>query len=387
MDGTAVALLVVALGCAGLGLAVGLRLGRSLGAATAQTGHTEERAAVEGMVRPLADTLSRVERHIQQTESDRSLSYGELREQVRAMHEANSEMRMETAALVTALRAPHVRGRWGEVQLHRIVEAAGMIDHCDFVEQPVSTNDDGVRRPDLVVTLTADRHIVVDAKVPFAGFIQAIEARDERERTARLRAHARHLRKHVDDLADRGYAERFAPSPEFVVLFVPSDNFLQAALEQEPALLEYAFDRDVVISTPSTLLALLRTVAYTWRQDSITREAQQVLALGRELHGRLATMGTHLTRLGGSLNSAVARYNETVGSLERKVLVSARRFTDLGVTSADLQPPAPLDATTRPLQAPELLTDEIADDPRYGIVPRREPGDPADPGRHAIERP
>lgn len=355
MDTTTVlVILVVGLGCAAAGLAVGLRLGRGLGRADEQADHGDNRLAVAGLVAPLTEALHRVEQQVREVERDRHSSYGQLREQVRSMHESQNELRDETAALVTALRAPHVRGRWGEVQLRRIVEAAGMVEHCDFVEQPVSITEDGIRRPDLVVTLTGGRNIVVDAKVPFAGFVAALEARDENERLDRLRAHARHLRQHVDALAARGYADRFAPTPEFVVLFVPSDGFLQAALEHDATLLEHAFDRDVVVASPSTLVALLRTVAYTWRQDTIAAEATQVLALGRELHGRLATLGGHLTKLGSSLTAAVARYNETVGSLERKVLVSARRFTDLGVSSDTLTQPPTVSVTTRPPHEPEL---------------------------------
>lgn len=307
-------------------------------------------------LRPLGTTLDRVREQIDLMERERSTAYGALHEQVRAMSEESTALRRETGALVTALRAPAVRGRWGEMQLRRIVEAAGMLRHCDFDEQPTATTDDGRLRPDLVVRLTGGRTVVVDAKVPFAGFVEALDARDEGVRRDRLKAHARHLRTHVDALSARGYAGLFGSTPEFVVLFVPSDAFLSAALEHEPALLEYAFDRDVVIASPSTLVALLRTVAFTWRQEVVADNAAQVLALGRELHARLATLGGHLTRLGAALSSAVARYNESIGSLERKVLVSARRFSDLDVTTRSLTAPPPLDVPVRPLQATELLT-------------------------------
>lgn len=331
-------------------LAVGFLAGLLVG----RRAHDDEPSLSEA-IRPLGDTLERVQSQIQAIERERSSSYGALREQVRAMSVDSAALRQETGALVTALRAPIVRGRWGEMQLRRIVESAGMLKHCDFLEQPTSTTDDGRVRPDLVVTLTGGRSIVVDAKVPFAGYVEAMDCADEPTRQSRLRAHARHLRAHVDGLAGKGYAARFSPTPEFVVLFVPSDAFLQAALEYDPALLEHAFDRDVVISTPSTLVALLRTVAFTWRQESVAENAEQVLALGRELHARLATMGGHVARLGSALSAAVARYNETVGSLERKVLVSARRFTDLEVTTSSLAGPRPIDAVHRPLQATELL--------------------------------
>ncbi len=304
---------------------------------------------------PLGSTLERVREQIDLIERERSTAYGALHEQVRAMSEDSTALRRETGALVTALRAPAVRGRWGEMQLRRIVEAAGMLRHCDFDEQPTAHTDDGRLRPDLVVRLTGGRTLVVDAKVPFAGFVEAMDARDEQTRRDRLRAHARHLRTHVDALSGKGYAGLFGPTPEFVVLFVPSDAFLQAALEHDPALLEHGFDRDVIIASPSTLIALLRTVAFTWRQEAVADNAEQVLALGRELHSRLATLGGHIARLGSALRAAVARYNETVGSLERKVLVSARRFTDLEVTTSTLVGPRPVDASVRPLQAVELL--------------------------------
>lgn len=332
-------------------LAVGFLAGVLIGRRTP----TVEEPSLTEAIRPLGDTLERVHGQILAIERERSSSYGELREQVRAMSADSAALRHETGALVTALRAPIIRGRWGEMQLRRIVESAGMLKHCDFLEQPTSTTDDGRVRPDLVVTLTGGRTVVVDAKVPFAGYIEAMDAADEQTRQARLRAHARHLRAHVDGLASKGYAERFSPSPEFVVLFVPSDAFLQVALECDPALLEHAFGRDVVISTPSTLVALLRTVAFTWRQEAVAENAEQVLALGRELHARLATMGGHIARLGTALGSAVTRYNETVGSLERKVLVSARRFTDLEVTTSSLVGPRPIDTMSRSLQATELL--------------------------------
>jgi DNA recombination protein RmuC len=249
-----------------------------------------------------------------------------------------------------------VRGRWGELQLRRVVESAGMVEHCDFAEQETSAGVDGTLRPDLVVKLAGGKQVVVDAKVPFAGFIEAMDARDDSIRATRLRAHARHLRDHIDRLAGKAYWERFAPTPEFVVLFVPADAFLQAALEQEPALLEYAFERNVVIATPSNLIALLRTVGYAWRQEALAQNAQQVYDLGRELHSRLATMGGHLSRLGGQLENAVKSYNQAVASMESRVLVTARRFGELKVTDDDLaSPPQISDAMPRQLQAPELV--------------------------------
>lgn len=314
--------------------------------------------AIEAMVQPLRESLGRVEEQIQSVEKDREGAYQALRAQVGTMHQTSEELRLETRALVTALRAPQVRGRWGEMQLRRVVESAGMVEHCDFDEQATSTTEDGVLRPDLVVRLAGGKNVVVDAKVPFAGYLEAMEAREEAVRQERRRAHARHLREHVDQLSAKAYWERFDPAPEFVVLFVPADTFLNAALEQEPALLEYAFTRNVVIATPSTLIALLRTVAYTWRQEALARNAQRVLGLGRELHNRLATMGGHVDSLGRALNNAVSKYNSAVSSLETRVLVTARRFAELKVTDDELRSPQQVESAARAVQAPLLIAGE-----------------------------
>jgi DNA recombination protein RmuC len=307
------------------------------------------------LVAPLTSTLSKVEQQVAAVERERVEAYAGLREQVRAAHTTSEQLRTETRQLVTALRAPQVRGRWGEHQLRRIVEAAGLLEHCDFTEQAVSTTEDGTLRPDMVVTLAGGKHVVVDSKVPFNAYLEAMEARDEATRGDRLTAHARALRGHVDALSAKAYWTRFDPSPEFVVLFVPADTFLDAALQRDALLLEHAFARDVVLATPSTLIALLRTIAYTWRQEALAENAAQVHALGRELHSRLATMGGHLTKVGTALNSAVGAYNSAVGSLEGRVLVTARRFADLQVTTAELHGPRQVETVARQPQAPELV--------------------------------
>ncbi|HEX5493683.1 MAG TPA: DNA recombination protein RmuC, partial [Mycobacteriales bacterium] len=300
----------------------------------------------------------KVEAQLRSVEKEREGTFQALAAQLGGMREDSERLRTETRALVTALRAPHVRGRWGELQLRRVVEAAGMLEHCDFDEQTTSTTDDGVLRPDMVVHLAGGKHVVVDSKVPFAGYLEAMEARDEPTRAERRRAHARHLREHVDRLAAKAYWERFEPTPEFVVMFVPADTFLDAALATEPALLEHAFAHNVVIATPSTLVALLRTVAYTWRQEALARNAAQVLALGRELHNRLTTMGNHVDGLGRALNSTVSKYNEAVASLESRVLVSARRFVELRVTDDELRSPRQVESHARTVQAPVLVAGE-----------------------------
>ena len=321
-----------------------------------QVGELAQREqAVRAMVEPVARTLDQVREQLQAAEQARAAGQAALGEQVRAMHVVSEQLRGETSQLVSALRASQVRGRWGEVQLRRVVEAAGMLAHVDFVEQQNARTDDGLLRPDLVVHLAGGKNVVIDAKVAFLGFLDAAQATDAGVRAARLTDHARHVRRHVDDLAAKQYWEQFAPAPEFVVMFVPADAFWHAALDEDPTLAEYAFDRHVVVATPSTLLALLRTVAYAWKQDALAANAQAVLSLGKELHGRLATMGSHLARLGRAIDATAAAYNQTVGSLETRVLVSARRFADLRVTDADLPAPAPVDPRLTALTAPELL--------------------------------
>ncbi|HET8683724.1 MAG TPA: DNA recombination protein RmuC, partial [Micromonosporaceae bacterium] len=300
----------------------------------------QSQEAVSRAVAPLHDALRRYELRVAELEHDRVDAYAELREQVRSMSSVSGELRTETKQLVAALRAPQVRGRWGEHQLRRIVEAAGLLEHCDFDEQVTAGVDGQLVRPDLVVRLHGGRSVVVDAKAPFDAYLAAMEARDEAGRDRQLDAHARHLRAHVDGLAAKSYWAAFEQTPEFVVLFVPADPFLDAALQRDPTLLEHAFRRDVVLATPATLVALLRTVAYAWRQEALTRNALAVHTLGRELYARLATMGEHVGKLGGSLAGAVTAYNKAVGSLEARVLVSARKLAELGLSDEPLPAPA-----------------------------------------------
>jgi DNA recombination protein RmuC len=318
----------------------------------------QSQAAVSEAVAPLHDALARYEQRVGQLERDRVGAYEALREQVRNMSEVSGQ-----------LRAPQVRGRWGEHQLRRIVEAAGMLEHCDFSEQVSGVTDAGGVRPDLVVRLHGGRQVVVDAKVPFEGYLAAMEADDDIKRDHHLLQHARQLRAHVDQLAAKSYWEAFEPAPEFVVLFVPADPFLDAAIKREPTLLEYAFARNVVLATPSTLVALLRTVAYAWRQEALARNAITVHQQARELYGRLSTMGDHLAKVGTSLGASVTAYNRAIGSLEARVLVSARRLADLGVSGSEIPAPAQVEVAPRALQAPELVDSEyealLGDQPPY----------------------
>jgi DNA recombination protein RmuC len=351
----------------------------------AQTELEQRRLAVEQMVKPLSETLEQVRTQFQEVEKTRAGAYAALGVQVDAMKVTNEQLRTETAQLVTALRAPQVRGRWGETQLRQVVTFAGMVEHCDFVEQQTVSTADGSLRPDLIVRLAGGKNVVVDAKVAFSGYLEAMEARDEATRNARLKAHARHFKDHIDSLSGKNYWEQFQPSPEFVVMFVPAETFLSAALEQEPSLLEHAFERNIVLATPQTLIALLRTIAYTWRQEALATNAKQVYQLGRELHGRLATMGGHLAKLGSGLGGAVKAYNDAMASMESRVLVTARKLSDLKVTDDDLSAPAQLEIAPRQVQAAELIAsatealvvldsgrsepavDVIETDPRYGV--------------------
>jgi DNA recombination protein RmuC len=311
--------------------------------------------AVTRAVAPLQDTLRRYEQRVTELEHDRVDAYAELREQVRSMGAVSGELRTETKQLVAALRAPQVRGRWGEHQLRRIVEAAGLLEHCDFAEQVTAATDLSGVRPDLVVRLHGGRMVVVDAKAPFDAYLSAMEARDERTRDTHLDQHARHLRGHVDALAAKAYWTAFESTPDFVVLFVPADPFLDAALQRDGSLMEHAFARNVVLATPATLVALLRTVAFSWRQEALARNAVAVHGLARELYGRLSTLGDHVGKLGGALGTAVTAYNKAVGSLESRVLVSARKLAEMGVSDEDLTTPSQVELTPRQPQAPELF--------------------------------
>jgi DNA recombination protein RmuC len=342
------------------------RLEQSMKALTYEaTAQSQE--AVARAVAPLHDALRRYEQRVAELEHDRVDAYAELREQVRSMGAVSGELRTETKQLVAALRAPQVRGRWGEHQLRRIVEAAGLLEHCDFAEQVTAATDDQGVRPDLVVRLHGGRSVVVDAKAPFDAYLSAMESRDERSRDGHLDQHARHLRMHVDALAAKAYWTAFESTPDFVVLFVPADPFLDAALQRDPSIMEHAFTRNVVLATPATLVALLRTVAYSWRQEALARNAVAVHGLARELYGRLSTLGDHVGKLGASLSGAVTAYNKAVGSLESRVLVSARKLAEMGVSDRDLVAPGQIELAPRQPQSPELLDDPAPEGNLSGV--------------------
>ncbi|HLQ55806.1 MAG TPA: DNA recombination protein RmuC [Streptosporangiaceae bacterium] len=317
----------------------------------------KRRAAVEHLVEPLRETLARVESQLRESDAARHRSHAALAEQVTIARQSSDQLRAQTQSLVTALRRPEARGRWGEMQLRRVVELAGMSARCDFDEQVGLAAAEGAQRPDMVVRLAGGKNIVVDSKVTLAAYLEAAEGTDEAVRDQRLDAHARHLRDHVDRLAAKAYWTALSPSPEFVVLFIPGEAFLAPALERDPGLLEHAMARKVHIATPTTLVTMLRTAQYAWQQAALSDNARAVFDLGRELYDRIAGMGRHVDSLGKALTNAVSAYNQAVGTLESRVLVSARKLNQLGVVEAGLEPPRLVEETTRALSAPELAAE------------------------------
>ncbi|SDB79975.1 DNA recombination protein RmuC [Raineyella antarctica] len=311
-------------------------------------------ATVE-VLQPLQESVRQLQQRLTDVEKERVSMATDLRHQVLEVRSTGEQLRRETAALATALRKPQVRGAWGETQLTRIVEITGMVEHCDFDLQISITTKDGTLRPDMRVNLAGDRSIFVDSKVPLAAFLDATESDDEAVRDEQFATYARHVRQHVDQLGAKRYWRLAGLSPEFVVLFLPSDAFLAAALQRMPDLHEYASAREVVLATPATLIAMLKTIHHSWRQVALAESTAEVYAIARELYDRLATLGGHVDRMGRSLGSAVRSYNAAVGSLESRVLVSARRMRDLQVTQDDLVSPGPVEEPLRSVAAAELV--------------------------------
>jgi DNA recombination protein RmuC len=348
-------------------------------AGRARTELTQRIDSVSGQA-VVKDTLDRLHAHLRDLEQNRAAWQSQLRQQVDHVRETGEALRRETGALSTALRRPQVRGRWGELHLQRAVELAGLVEHCDFSTQVSAHDTDRMLRPDVVVHLAGGKQVVVDAKVPLDAFLDATSSDDEEVRRAQLLRHARQLRQHVDTLAGKAYWRGLDATPEFVVLFVPAESFLSHALEVDPQLLEQAAAQRVILATPTTLIALLRTVAHAWTQEALAANAREVHALGRELYERLGTVSGHLDKLGRSLTSSVRAYNQAIGSLETRVLVSARRLHELRVSDEELTPAAPVEEAVRPPAAAELLvTDDV---PAVGRSARRGarvawPDDPA----------
>jgi DNA recombination protein RmuC len=355
---------------AGVALALGIA---SLVRRDRQSSSGDAARQLEALLAPLQGELERYDQRLSSFDRERAMQFGALSEQLHIVAAASEGLRDQTQQLASALRTPNVRGRWGEVQLRRVVELAGMSEHCDFEVQVTtrSQSDDGETRslrPDMVVRLPGGRAVIVDAKAPLLAYLDAMQQGEERDRVRLLRAHATQLRAHVDALSRKAYWEQLGPgmTPEFVVLFLPGESFFSAALEHDPALLDDSAARGVILATPTTLIALLRAVAYGWREQRMGESAREISTLGATLYERLATLGGHVGELGLALDRAVTSYNRAVGSLESRVLVTARRLRELGAAAdrIDLAVVEPVETRTRALQAAELLA---APAPRTGV--------------------
>ena len=317
----------------------------------------QRQSAIDALVKPMRDSLEKVDAKIHDLETARAGAYEALKTQVQSLAETQSHLRSETGNLVRALRAPHVRGRWGEIQLRRVVELAGMVAHCDFVEQPTLQTEDGRLRPDLIVHPPGGKTIVVDAKTPLNAYLEALEAPDDETRVRLLDRHATQVRNHIEKLSRKAYTEQFDDTPDFIVLFLPGEVFFSAALERDPTLIEYGADKKIILATPTTLIGLLMAVCYGWQQEKLAHNAREISQLGSELYKRFADMSQHFGRLGKSLNSSVEAFNKAAGNIETRVLVTARKFKELGAApmGLEIETLPQVEQIARELQAPELL--------------------------------
>lgn len=333
---------------------------RSLSTEALHSNSSQFLASASTLVQPLAESLKRFDDRATDMEKNRHSAFEVLRHQIQDMIAAQKDLKQETRRLVSALKTPVTRGRWGEMQLRRVVEMAGMQARCDFTEQQTfSAEEGGLLRPDMLVHLPGGKTLVVDAKTPLQGYLQALEATEEATRLEHMRAHARHVRQHIQQLGARQYWNQFTPAPDFVVLFLPGEAFFSAALEHDPSLIETGIGHKVILATPTTLIALLRTVAFGWQQEHMTRNIALIGQLGRDLYKRLHDMGKHLNRMGRQLGQTVEAYNQLAGNVEHRVLVTARRFQSLDTgTTTPLDPLPPLEHHPRPLNAPEWAEGE-----------------------------
>ena len=332
---------------------------------------------IASLVQPVKDALTSVDQKIQALEKERVSAYHVLRQQVQELVTSQNMLKSETSNLVQALKTPSVRGRWGEMQLKRVVEMAGMLAYCDFMEQVHNSEGEQKMRPDMIVRLPGGKQIIVDAKAPLHAYLEAMGESDEAVRLLKMKDHARQVRNHITALSRRGYWEQFEPTPDFVILFLPGEMFFSAALEQDPSLIESGVQERVILATPTTLIAMLRAVAYGWRQESLAASAKEVGEMGQELYRRLSDMGAHFRKLGRHLGQTVESYNQSVGSLERRVMVTARKFQDLETTSTTevLEEVKPLEQMPRSLTAVELLAEndrlvESAGEGAEGVPPK-----------------
>ena len=333
---------------------------------------SEREKAIEDLVKPIRDALQASQKQIGELEKARSEAYGGIKSQLEAMQLNQKSLTQETHNLVKALRRPEVRGRWGEITLRRLVELAGMVEHCDFQEQVHSVGEDQVIRPDMIVRMPDNRELVVDVKTPLDAYLEAVEAQDDAQRQLGLQRHARNIREHIRTLAGKAYWAQFTASPEFVILFIPGDQFLSAALNEDPDLIEYALSHQIILATPTSFVALLKAVAYGWRQLALADNAQEIRVLAEDLYGRLATFVSHMNRVGRQLASSVEHYNRAVGSLERKVLPGARKFVELGIhTKKELESIETLDPV------PRTMIESGGDD--------EDGAEPADPGDTTLQ--
>lgn len=328
---------------------------------------SDREQAIDNLVKPIRESLARSQQQISELEKSRSEAYGSIKTQLEAMQVNQQSLAQETRNLVNALRRPEVRGRWGEITLRRLVELAGMVEHCDFQEQVHTTEDDKIIRPDMIVNMPGERTLVVDVKTPLDAYLEAIEAKDDKQRQLALQRHCRNVQTHIRQLARKSYWQQFTKSPDFVILFIPGDQFLSAALNEDPDLIETAMAQQIILATPTSFVALLKAVAYGWRQLALTENAEEIRRLAEDLYGRLSTFVGHMNKMGRQLHSSVEHYNRAVGSLERKVLPSARRFAELGIRpNKEIEQIEPLESLPRTMVEPD--EDDKADAPAPTIA-------------------